>query len=99
MIYDNCNACSIYPHRDILAYDDDSGKSCMLGGGFCFGLEPCNVVLNHALCAEPCINTLWPRQNGRNCPDDIFKRIFLNENLLISTKISLKFVARGSSYQ
>ena len=30
------------------------------------------------------INTLRPRQNGRNFPDDIFKWIFLNENVWIS---------------
>ena len=33
--------------------------------------------------------------NGRHFPDDIFKCIFLNENVLISIKILLKFVRRG----
>ena len=28
-----------------------------------------------------CINTLRPRQDGRHFPDDIFKCIFLNENV------------------
>ena len=42
------------------------------------------------------INTLRPRQNGRLFPDDIFKWIFLNENVWISINISLKFVPRGS---
>ena len=41
------------------------------------------------------INTLRPRQNGRHFPDDILRCIFLNENLLISIKISLKFVPNG----
>ena len=41
------------------------------------------------------LNTLRPRQNGRHFPDDIFKWIFLNENVWISTNISLKFVPRG----
>ena len=41
------------------------------------------------------INTLRPRQNGRIFPDDIFKCIFLNENVYISIKISLKFVPKG----
>ena len=36
------------------------------------------------------------RQNGRHFPDDIFKCIFLNENVSISIKISLKFVPKGS---
>ena len=41
------------------------------------------------------VHTLGPRQNARQFPDDIFKRIFLNENIQISTKISLKLVPRG----
>ena len=40
-------------------------------------------------------NTLRPRQNGRHIPDDIFKYIFLDENVLISAKISLKLVPEG----
>ena len=38
-------------------------------------------------------NTLRPRQNGRHFADDIFKCIFLNENVWI--KVSLKFVPKG----
>ena len=41
------------------------------------------------------INTLRPRQNGRHFADDVFKCIFLNGNLWISIKISLKFVPKG----
>ena len=41
------------------------------------------------------LNTLRPRQNDRHFPDDIFKWIFLNENVWISINISLKFVPRG----
>ena len=33
--------------------------------------------------------------NGRHFPDDIFKCILLNENVLISITISLKFVRKG----
>ena len=40
-------------------------------------------------------NTLRPRQNGRQIPDDIFKLFFLNENIGISINISLKFVSKG----
>ena len=40
-------------------------------------------------------NTLRPRQNGRHFADDIFKCIFLNENVWIPTKISMKFVPKG----
>ena len=41
------------------------------------------------------VNTLRPGQNGRHFADDIFKCIFLNENIWISIKISLKFVPKG----
>ena len=41
------------------------------------------------------VNTLRPRKNGRHVPDDIFRCIFLNENIWISLKIPLKFVPRG----
>ena len=43
------------------------------------------------------INTLRPRQNGCPYPDDIFKCIFLNENICIPMimNISLKFVPKG----
>ena len=40
-------------------------------------------------------NTLRPRQNGRHFADDVFKYIFMNENVWISIKISLKFVPKG----
>ena len=39
--------------------------------------------------------TLRPRQNGRRFADDTFKRIFFNENVRISIRISLKFVPKG----
>ena len=44
---------------------------------------------------EP-FNTLRPRRNEQHFADDIFKRIFFNENVWISIKISLKFVPKGS---
>ena len=37
-------------------------------------------------------NPLRPRQSGRHFTEDIFKYIFLNENVWISMNISLKFV-------
>ena len=39
-------------------------------------------------------NTLRPRRNGHHFTDYIFKCIFLNENVWISLKISLKFVLK-----
>ena len=41
------------------------------------------------------VNTLRTTQNGRHFADDIFKCIFLNENIWIPIKISLKFVPNG----
>ena len=38
-------------------------------------------LLNDRCLCETTINTLSPRQNGRHFPDDIFKWIFLNENV------------------
>ena len=40
------------------------------------------------------VNTLGPKQNGCDFADDTFKHIFLNENVIISIKISLKFVPK-----
>ena len=41
------------------------------------------------------VNPLRPRRNRRHAPDDIFKCILLNENVLISIEISLNFVHTG----
>ena len=41
------------------------------------------------------INSMRPRQNAHRFPNDIFKRIFLNENCCILMKISFKFVPQG----
>ena len=47
------------------------------------------------LCYDTSFNTLRPRRNEQHFADDIFKRIFFNENVWISIKISLKFVPKG----
>ena len=52
-------------------------------------------VLNHSLDVESLLNKLRARQNGRHFADDIFKCIFLNENVWISIKIPLKFVSKS----
>ena len=41
------------------------------------------------------LNSLRPRQNGRNFANDTFKCIFLNGKVWISIKSSLKFVHKG----
>ena len=51
-----------------------------------------------SLSSEPLgmiFNTLRPRRNEQHFADDIFKRIFFDENVWISIKISLKFVPKG----
>ena len=45
------------------------------------------------------INSLGPRRNGQHFADDIFKRIFFNENVWISIQISLQFVPKGPNAQ
>ena len=40
------------------------------------------------------LNTLRPRQNGRHFADDIFKCIFLNENVWIPIKIHWRLFVR-----
>ena len=41
------------------------------------------------------IDILRPKQNSRRFADDIFKCIFVNENVWISIKIPLRYVAKG----
>ena len=41
------------------------------------------------------LDKLRPMQNGRRFTDGTFKRIFLTENVMISIKISLKFVLKS----
>ena len=64
-----------------------------------YSLCHCIVIINNVLYSVICIAnaTLRSIQNGRHFPDDIFKIIFLNENvhISISIKISLKCVPRG----
>ena len=41
------------------------------------------------------INTSKPRQNGRHFPDDIFKRIYFNENVWVLIYISPQYLLQG----
>ena len=52
------------------------------------------IILSRLSCVNG-INTLRPGQDGRRFPDDTFERIFLNENIVIVIKSSLKFVPNG----
>ena len=57
----------------------------------------CNgkYVLTENVPFEGKLNTSRPRHGGRHFADDIFEGIFLNENVWIPIKISLKFVPKG----
>ena len=61
----------------------------------CVILKHISVTNIWVISCGTALNTLRPRQNGRHFPDDIFKWIFLNENVWISINISPKFVPRG----
>ena len=60
---------------------------CEICSWICWALLCLGCIIVH--------NTLRPRQNGCHFLDDIFKCIFLNENIYISIKISLKVVPQG----
>ena len=55
---------------------------------FIFSFKKIHLKMAAILSRSQWINTLRPRQNGRHFPDDIFKWIFLNENVWISINIS-----------
>ena len=58
-------------------------------------MPQCHSIYKDMLLQLQLFNTLRPRQDGRRFPDDIFKHIFWNENVIIFIKISLKFVPNG----
>ena len=74
-------------HNSLLPRDPVQ-HSYIIGSGN--GLLPLTRYLDQCQ-----LNTLRPRQHGRHFADDTFKRIFLNENVIISIKISLTFVPKG----
>ena len=49
----------------------------------------------HSITRPQGVNTLRLRHNGHHFPDDIFKCIFLTENVWIAITISLKLVPEG----
>ena len=73
-------------HKDILTFSVIS-KTWGMGRNYLLW-----KTRTHLSCI---FNTLRPRQNVHLFADDTFKRIFLNENIRISTKNSLKFVPKG----
>ena len=68
----------------------------------CLGLNVLMIIIREERCGffpvplpNHSLDTLRPRQNGRHFADDSFKYIFLNENVSISIKISLRFDPKG----
>ena len=55
-----------------------------------------NIKVSSYKYRDPQVNTLRPRRNEQHFADDTLKRIFFNENVWISIKISLKYVPRGT---
>ena len=84
----------------IIQYTHNAWVSCLV---YLHIQNLCRVVackcwwMVHCICEcmRDDFNTLRPRQNGCRFADDTFKRIFLNENVRIWIKISLKFVPDG----
>ena len=68
-------------HTDICTYTECKSSDVEI-----HSLAPGDVAM---------VNTLRPRQSGHHFADDIFKWIFLNENVWISINISQNFVAMG----
>ena len=54
--------------------------------------------LQYPISHQISFNTLRPRMNDRHFADDIFKCIFMNDDVRISLKISLKFVPKVTIY-
>ena len=81
----------------IVVWRPHKNETCAMIGHFVF--TPFSLVVlvtSDRLSLEAfvcnCVRSFRPRQNARHLPDDIFKSTFLNENVWISLKISLKFV-------
>ena len=60
-----------------------------------FWVDLCENLESNFMCLGQFLNWLRLRQNSRFFADDTFKRIFLNENIRIATRNSLKFVPKG----
>ena len=57
-----------------------------------FQLQVINIVKQVSYTVNVTLNSLRPRRNRRHFADDVSKCIFINQNVLISNKISLKFI-------
>ena len=77
----------VISHEGLLSIENYITQDCVI----LLMLLPLFAILSSAAGA----NILWLGQNVGHFPDDIFKCIFVNENVWIPIKISLKFVPEG----
>ena len=85
---------SLFSLKMISVLSDLTGRNVLAG---LVNHQSVGLANHQSVCSSvwPMFNTLRPRQNGRHFADDVFKCIYLNENMWISLKISLKFVHKG----
>ena len=80
----------VYWHFTLICFTFSHTPTVFIGVSRWFGSQ----CLHTPYTQDP-VNTLRPRQNGRHFADNIFKRIFWNENIWIPIEIkSLKFVPK-----
>ena len=87
--------------------DHWKGKIIILTNWLSFWQHLVHSVMTNSLCDKPFLSVIrrntsnfdalthWGRDKWPPFSDDIFKCIFLNENVFILIKISLKFVPKG----
>ena len=81
----------LWPQMHFVVFDHQG--HCVPGASesYCF----CFVFIITVSANDLALNTLRTRQNGRLFADNIFQRMFFNQNVWISITISLKFVPKG----
>ena len=86
-IYCECFCVWVQPLRDVTSF--------LIGRRAHTQNDPCMYHSYIVILVLKILNTLRLRHNGRHFPDDIFKCIFLPENVWIPITISLKFVPKS----
>ena len=89
LLYYSCRFISFYFPHALFSFAPCTLWLCQINN---FEVEVEVGLILLSVYVNQCVNTLRSRQNGPHFPDDIFKWIFLNENVWISINISLKFV-------
>ena len=94
MIDINCKITTLKLPQNLSRDDDLVHQNLQMGRILTDFIYHINTSM--ACCRQCCFNPLGPRQNGCHFTD-IFKCFFLNKNVWISIKISLKFVPTDPS--